>query len=43
MALGMDASFGQAWQRLGSTLPKLGFKATSESAEMCIRDRPCRA
>ena len=26
MALGMDASFGQAWQRLGSALPKLGFK-----------------
>ena len=38
MALGMDASFGQAWQRLGSTLPKLGFKATSESAGRGYRE-----
>ena len=38
MALGMDASFGQAWQRLGSVLPKLGFKATSESAGRGYRE-----
>lgn len=38
MALGMDASFGQAWQRLGSTLPKLGFNATSESAGRGYRE-----
>ena len=38
MALGMDASFGQAWQRLGSALPKLGFKATSESAGRGYRE-----
>jgi outer membrane protein assembly factor BamC len=38
MALGMDASFGQAWQRLGSTLPKLGFKSTSESAGRGYRE-----
>ena len=38
MALGMNASFGQAWQRLGSALPKLGFKATSESAGRGYRE-----
>jgi raw score 14.32 len=38
MALGMDASFGQAWQRLGSTLPKLGFNTTSESAGRGYRE-----
>ena len=38
MALGMDASFGQAWQRLGSALPKLGFKAISESAGRGYRE-----
>lgn len=32
------ASFGQAWQRLGSALPKLGFKATSESAGRGYRE-----
>lgn len=38
MALGMNASFAQAWQRLGSVLPKLGFKATSESAGRGYRE-----
>lgn len=31
-ALGMDASFGQAWERLGYALPKVGFDIKSETA-----------
>lgn len=31
-ALGMDATFGQAWEKLGSVLPKLGFAIKSETA-----------
>ncbi|AOF52655.1 outer membrane assembly protein BamC [Rodentibacter caecimuris] len=31
-ALGMNASFGQAWEKLGAVLPKLGFAIKSETA-----------
>ncbi|OOF48663.1 outer membrane assembly protein BamC [Rodentibacter genomosp. 1] len=32
IALGMEATFAQAWEKLGSTLPKLGFTVKSETA-----------
>ncbi|OOF52803.1 outer membrane protein assembly factor BamC [Rodentibacter trehalosifermentans] len=31
-ALGMDAGFVQAWEKLGSVLPKIGFEIKSETA-----------
>lgn len=31
-ALGMEATFGQAWEKLGSVLPKVGFDIKSETA-----------